>query len=1097
MVRRYCVSKKALLLAVVLAVFSIVIANSMFAVALPQRAWANSTADTSPCVLSDEARAQYEADGTLEERLAYMEWLQGGSTTSGLIAAVQQRADAVKANAADATEANAAGALLPAATNVPTDKPGGMGTTGNACILSVVVEFPSEGDEAAYTFDNAQVQAQNVTAAIQGTTGFNAPYENLCAYYQRSSYGKLTIGNRGITYVVQAQHSRSFYTAARDSLFYEVATTLDTQYNVDFTQYDGNNDGYVDGIYIVFAGQNTGWGSTWWPSQYAMNDSSYTYDGLKLRSTVLIDAMGSEDKVSTLIHETGHVLGLEDYYSYENRTSGLNTVDMMNNSAGDHNAFSKWLLGWIDDSQITRVAVTENGIKVRRGTGKVQTFETTTTQDISAFTSNTLTEGGNFIAVSNDESILSGPLFSSFYLLQYDQVAGNQDYYFFSKKLVPGLRVYRVQAGLDITGYHFAKSNGYATAQHDLFIESVRPSDGGATYELGDAFHTGAELGTYTTPSTNFHEDYSGYTGIHMVVTSADNAESGSVTFTRDEQPPEVAFTITPTSNAGILDNDVCEFTLSNVVDQSLGVTGVQLVVDGQTYYPYAHVTNRTLRVSFNLPEGTIKQNSTCEMVFPEGMFTTFGKTMPEVRVSLSPRSPLVETNEHGTYENSTHDSYGTASLLSNVVSVGGKKVAVQAQPAGMTGFALKLLTFSEDGSSVETCAVENANIENAVLYSVQAFATEDGNVLAYVYGSTFGQSKTVEMLYWIDSTTGAVTKSRTLNSLVTPIVMPLGNGAAVTTNTTTVGTGKLVIWARSTNEYADIYITMHATNFYASGDGRMVTANYNAGTAGQVSIYSADQIKQISVSTAYEEVTPDISLEVPASDSIEDVKVNGQHVYVLTRTTTGGVSTLAVHTFDLNGTLQNTVTIEGSRASGETKSSLVFGENGAFAITTASASTGALSSNAKEIAVVASDGTFAGYRSSVSSDQVFFADERFYVVSQSTNSSTNTTSVNWKRTAALDVAQAEPLPPSGDGGEGDTGGDEGAGGGGEGAGGADSSEGADGSAGASGTGSSKLAETGDTVGGIAVLCCGSALLACCVLVRSTYVRSVKARKRQ
>ena len=1100
--------QNACVLTVARVALSVVLTCALTATGLPATsAWADSatgadavnasadnkaTADTSatgasPCVLSDEARAQYEADGTLEERIAYMEWLQSGSTGSGLIAAAKQRAGeagtAGEAGATDGTDdadvtndANSAGVLSAAETNVPTDKPSGMGTTGNAYILSVAVEFPAEGDEAAYTFDNAHTQAQNMTAAIQGNTGFNKPYENLCAYYQRSSYGKLTIGNRGITYVVQAQHSRDFYTAGRDLLFYEVATTLDEQYNVDFTQYDGNNDGYVDGMYIVFAGQDTGWGSTWWPSQYAMNGGSRTYDGMQLRNTVLIDAMGSEDKVSTLIHETGHVLGLEDYYSYENRTSGLNTVDMMNNSAGDHNAFSKWLLGWIDDSQITRVAVTENGIKVRRGTGNVQTFEKSTTQDISAFTSNTLTEGGNFIAVSNDESILSGPLFSSFYLLQYDQVAGNQDYYFYGKKLVPGLRVYRVQAGLDITGYHFAKSNGYATAQHDLLIESVRPSDGEAAYELGDAFHTGAEIGTYTTPSTNFHEDYSGYTGIHVKVASADNAENGSVMFTCDEQPPEVPFTITPTSSAGILDNDVREFTLSKTVDQSLGITGVQLVVDGQTYYPYAHLTGCTLRVSFNLPEGTIKQNSTCEMVFPEGMFTTFGTSLPEVRVSLSPRVPLVETNEHGTYENSTYSSYGTSSLLSNVVSVGGKKIAVQAQPAGMTDFSLRLLTFSEDGSSVETCAVDGVKIENAGLYYVQAFATNDGNVIAHVYGYTLGQSKKFEMLYWIDSTTGEVTKSRDLTSLNmsnAPIVMPLGNGAAVTANTATVGDGKLVIWARSANEYADIYVTMHATNFYASGDGRVVTANYNVDSPGQVSIYSADQIKQISVGATYEDVVPDISLQVPTSDSIEDVKVNGSYVYVLTRTTTNGASTLAVHTFDLDGTLQDTVTIKGSSATGETKSSLVFGENGAFTITTSSVSTSVLSSNAKEIAVVESDGTFAGYCSSTRGDQVFFADECLYVLSQNVDSASNTGLVNWRRTAAVDSEQVDPLPPDG-----------GADGSGD-----DSGEGAGGDA-----NNGYMPQAGDSTGSV-VLLCVCALLSSCVLIRRVVVRSEREHK--
>ena len=48
-----------------------------------------------------------------------------------------------------------------------------------------------------------------------------------------------------------------------------------------------------------------------------------------------------------LIHETGHMLGLSDYYSYSySGYSPLGKIDMMDNNVGDHNPFSKILLGW-------------------------------------------------------------------------------------------------------------------------------------------------------------------------------------------------------------------------------------------------------------------------------------------------------------------------------------------------------------------------------------------------------------------------------------------------------------------------------------------------------------------------------------------------------------------------------------------------------------------------------------------------------------------------------------------------------------------------------------------------------------------------------
>jgi M6 family metalloprotease-like protein len=44
-------------------------------------------------------------------------------------------------------------------------------------------------------------------------------------------------------------------------------------------------------------------------------------------------------------------LGLPDYYDYDDTTGpkgGVGGWDMMDYNGGDHNAFSKYLLGWID-----------------------------------------------------------------------------------------------------------------------------------------------------------------------------------------------------------------------------------------------------------------------------------------------------------------------------------------------------------------------------------------------------------------------------------------------------------------------------------------------------------------------------------------------------------------------------------------------------------------------------------------------------------------------------------------------------------------------------------------------------------------------------
>ena len=208
-----------------------------------------------------------------------------------------------------------------------------MASEGAASVLLLQVDFPdkrfAEGDTLEALEDIAF-----------GGRNVDYPYESLSAYYDRASYGKLQI--RGQAFAYTASHERSWYESnGIQSLFQETLAALDEE--IDYTQFDGNGDGWIDGVYLHFAGEHTGWASTWWSMTYG-NWSGPSYDGMQVgRYVTLHQPSNTEEGARTLIHETGHVLGLPDYYSALEQSfeNGIRTYDMMEQNVGDFNGFSK------------------------------------------------------------------------------------------------------------------------------------------------------------------------------------------------------------------------------------------------------------------------------------------------------------------------------------------------------------------------------------------------------------------------------------------------------------------------------------------------------------------------------------------------------------------------------------------------------------------------------------------------------------------------------------------------------------------------------------------------------------------------------------
>ncbi len=121
--------------------------------------------------------------------------------------------------------------------------------------------------------------------------------------------------------------------------------------DVDFSDYDSNNDKFVDGVYVLYAGRgqadgggvNTIWPKNWNMAStlilgYAENASQYvsgttvtypTYNGVRVNEYVVSQELRSGNVragIGTACHEFSHVLGLPDYYDTEYGTNYKNNA---------------------------------------------------------------------------------------------------------------------------------------------------------------------------------------------------------------------------------------------------------------------------------------------------------------------------------------------------------------------------------------------------------------------------------------------------------------------------------------------------------------------------------------------------------------------------------------------------------------------------------------------------------------------------------------------------------------------------------------------------------------------------------------------------
>lgn len=202
-------------------------------------------------------------------------------------------------------------------------------------------------------------------------------YYSLSEYYKISSYNKLNIKGEVTPWIDLDLTTKEISSSSISNYTLDCGTYFPTEkainyikenLNIDLTKYDNDKDGFIDGVYFIygcptFLDDSSLSPSTFWNFTYY---NVLNKDKASISSPVLMTySWSSFDMLSkgsdkakldthTYIHEFGHQLGLNDYYDTSNSgglnpyTSPMGGLDMMDNNVGDHSAFSKFALGWIN-----------------------------------------------------------------------------------------------------------------------------------------------------------------------------------------------------------------------------------------------------------------------------------------------------------------------------------------------------------------------------------------------------------------------------------------------------------------------------------------------------------------------------------------------------------------------------------------------------------------------------------------------------------------------------------------------------------------------------------------------------------------------------
>ena len=220
-----------------------------------------------------------------------------------------------------------------------------LNTTGRQKLLVVPVQLRGATQWTSNMLSRLET-------AFFGTPEETNYWESVSSYYSKSSYEKLTLEGEVID-PIQLNYSvsqLSSYNRFSDIISDYIVPAFDQQVNNQIKQeYDQDKDSYIDATIFVYSNPYDGdayWAWVWYLQDQNSSISNPSVGNYMWASYEFMNDSGTNRiDAHTYIHETGHLLGSDDFYSNEDYDP-VGDLEMQSYNVGDMGAFSKFQFGW-------------------------------------------------------------------------------------------------------------------------------------------------------------------------------------------------------------------------------------------------------------------------------------------------------------------------------------------------------------------------------------------------------------------------------------------------------------------------------------------------------------------------------------------------------------------------------------------------------------------------------------------------------------------------------------------------------------------------------------------------------------------------------